>query len=142
MRKSVRRSLAAGFAAVVAVVALSIATDVALYATGVYSSGRPLDDARSALATFYRTLYGILGGYIVARLAPSQPMRHALALGLLGTVISAVGAFATWGRGLGPDWYPLALVALALPQSWAGARLCQMQEQRSQLHDPGVRAKP
>jgi hypothetical protein len=25
--------------------------------------------------------------------------------------------------GLGPRWYPIALVVLALPQSWAGGRL-------------------
>ena len=76
----------------------------------------------------------------MAKLAPSKPMRHALALGLLGVVISAVGAFATWGRGLGPHWYPLALVALALPQSWAGARLQLMREPRSHRHD--ARATP
>jgi hypothetical protein len=33
------------------------------------------------LALVYRTVYGILGGYVTARLAPRAPMRHALILG-------------------------------------------------------------
>jgi hypothetical protein len=129
MRKKVLRSVGAAFAAVFVVVALSIATDVALYATGVYPPlGQPLDDARCLLVTAYRTLYGVLGGYIVARLAPDRPMRHAMAIGTLGLVVSLGGVVATWGRDLGPLWYCLALVALALPQSWAGAQLRMRQE--------------
>jgi hypothetical protein len=36
-----------------------------------------------------------------------------------------MGAVATWNRGpeFGPHWYPVALILLALPCVWAGARL-------------------
>ena len=34
-----------------------------------------------------------------------------------------VGAVATWNAGLGPHWYPIALVVLALPQAWLGGKL-------------------
>jgi hypothetical protein len=42
----------------------------------------------------------------------------------LGTdELGTVGSVATWNRGLGPHWYPLALIALAMPCAWAGGRL-------------------
>jgi hypothetical protein len=31
------------------------------------------------------------------------------------------------GPAFGPHWYPLALVALAMPQSWLGGKLRVMQ---------------
>jgi hypothetical protein len=83
------------------------------------------------LATAYRTVYGVAGSYATARLAPNRPMMHALVLGGLGLVVCVVGSVATWNRGpeFGPHWYPLALVALAMPQSWLGAKLRKIQSQ-------------
>ena len=40
-----------------------------------------------------------------------------------GAALALVAVIVTWNRGLGPHWYPAALVVLALPQSWLGARL-------------------
>lgn len=120
------RSLGALFAGFLVVVVLSLGTDVALHATGVFPSwGEPMSDALFALATVYRTLYAVLGSYITARLAPYRPMKHALAGGLVGLLLSTVGAVATWDRGpaFGPHWYPLALVATAMPCAWVGGRL-------------------
>jgi len=39
--------------------------------------------------------------------------------------LSIVGAVATWDRGpgFGPKWYPLALVAIAIPSAWLGGKL-------------------
>ena len=77
------------------------------------------------LATVYRTIYTIAGGYITARLAPDRPMRHAMVLGAIGMAAATAGTVATWGLGpeFGPKWYPISLVVLALPSIWAGARL-------------------
>ena len=52
-------------------------------------------------------------------------MKHALAGGIVGLVLSTAGAVSTWDKGpeFGPHWYPLALVATALPCAWAGGRL-------------------
>ena len=74
-----------------------------------------------ALALAYRTLYGVLGCYITARLAPARPMAHAVALGCIGIVIGVVGATATWDAWT--HWYSLAIIAVTLPSSWLGARL-------------------
>jgi hypothetical protein len=86
-------------------------------------------DGALLLATGYRTVYGVLGSYIIARLAPDRPMEHALVGGVIGLAVSIVGAAVTWNKGpaFGPHWYPLALVVLAMPQAWAGGKLRVMQ---------------
>jgi hypothetical protein len=52
-------------------------------------------------------------------------MQHALALGVLGLVVSIAGTVATWNKGpeFGPKWYPLSLIAIAMPCAWVGGRL-------------------
>ena len=122
------RSAAALLFGFLAGVVLSLGTDVVLHAIGVFPPlGQPLSDALCLLATAYRIPYGVVGSYVAARLAPDRPMQHALVLGVLGLVVSIVGAMVTWNRGLGPHWYPLALVATAMPCAWAGGRLRVMQ---------------
>jgi uncharacterized protein YdhG (YjbR/CyaY superfamily) len=81
------------------------------------------------IATAYRTIYGVLGAYVTARLAPSRPMKHALSLGAIGLAVSVLGTVVTWNNGpaFGPHWYPIALDVLAMPQSWLGGKLCEWQ---------------
>ena len=125
------RSIGALLAGFIAVVILSLGTDVLLHATHVFPAwNQPVADALLLLATAYRTVYGIVGAYITARLAPYRPMLHALAGGVVGLIVSTAGAVATWNRGaaFGPHWYPLALIALAMPCAWAGGKLRELQE--------------
>jgi hypothetical protein len=120
------RSIGAVLAGFVVVVILSLGTDLALRAAGILPPfDQRLPDALVLLATAYRTIYSIAGSYIAARLAPSRPMGHALALGVLGLIASTAGAIATWNGGPAyqPKWYPLALIALALPGAWVGGKL-------------------
>ena len=123
------RSIGAVFGGLVVVVVLSHGTDTALRATGIFPPGDyPMSDPLFLLATAYRIVYAVGGSYVTARLAPHRPMKHALAGGVVGLVLSTLGAVATWNRpDLGPHWYPLALVATALPCAWAGGRLRAMQ---------------
>ncbi len=124
--RSVLRSLGAVLGGLLAVVVLSLGTDVVLHSTGVFPPwGETMSDSLFLLATAYRIVYGIVGGYIAARLAPERPMKHALILGAVGLALSVAGAAATWNAGpeFGPRWYPLALVAIAMPTAWAGAKL-------------------
>lgn len=124
------RSIGAVLTGLVAVVVLSTATDAVLHGTGIYRpEGRPMADALFLLATAYRVAYAILGSYVAARLAPDRPMAHALALGAVGVVISSLGTLATTNAGpeFGPSWYPLLLVATALPCAWVGGRLLRAQ---------------
>jgi hypothetical protein len=112
------------FAGFLFVVILSLVTDVLLHKFGVFPPlGEYTPDKPMLLATAYRVIFGIIGSYITARLAPHSPMLHALIGGCIGIVLATLGAAATWNRNLGPHWYPVALIVLALPQSWLGAKL-------------------
>lgn len=66
---------------------------------------------------------------LTALLAPTRPMRHALAGGVLGVLANLAGLIATWNAGpqFGPHWYPIALTVLALPSAWAGGFLRERQ---------------
>ena len=125
-RRRALRSIGAVLAGLLVVVVLSMASDLVMHASGVFPApGQPMANALWLLATLYRTAYGIAGGYVAARLAPDRPMSHAVVLGIVGIALSLAGTVATWneGPGFGPKWYPLSLVATALPSSWAGGRL-------------------
>ncbi len=75
-----RRSALAVLAGLLANVALSSATDLLLVAVGVFPPlsefGRPesFTDSMLLLALLYRTVYGVLGCYLTARLAPTRAM--------------------------------------------------------------------
>jgi hypothetical protein len=126
VNKNTLKSIGAVLAGFVAVFVLSLGTDVVLHATGVFPPwDQRMSDALFLLATAYRTIYCSAGSYIAARLAPKSPMGHALALGILGLVVSTAGAVVTWNKGsaFGPHWYPVALVVTAIPCAWLGGRL-------------------
>jgi hypothetical protein len=106
------------------VVGVTTGVDLILHATAIFPPwAEPLDDADAALALSYRIVISVGGAWLTARLAPQSPMKHALALGLVGVVLAGAGAAATWNLGLGPRWYPLSLVLFAIPQCWAGGWL-------------------
>jgi len=119
-------SIGAVLAGFLATVVLSVGADAVLHAAGVFP---PYDvrmsDGLFALATAYRTVFTVLGGYLTAWLAPERPMRHVLALGAIGIVAGAAGVAVSvrMGPELGPLWYPIALLVEALPCVWLGGWL-------------------
>jgi hypothetical protein len=121
--RRVLRSIGAVLAGLVAIFAVTTATDVAMHLLGVFPPmhAPPMSNALFLLALAYRVVYDVAGCALTARLAPNRPMRHALALGGVGVALSIVGAVVM--RGAGPAWYPLAIAASALPSAWLGGRL-------------------
>jgi hypothetical protein len=119
------RSMGAILAALLANVVLSLAVDQFFHAIDVYPPwGVPMvETSDNLLALSYRIVFGVLSGYIAARLAPRAPMAHALILGGIGVVLSLLGLVAAMRMELGPVWYPAALVIVALPCAWAGGKL-------------------
>jgi hypothetical protein len=118
------RSVAAVTAALIANAALSLAVDQLLHGLGVYPPwGVPMPQPElNLLALSYRIVFGIGAGFLVARLAPSAPVRHAIVLGLIGAVLSTIGAVvAVQHPELGPTWYPVALALVAYPSVRLGA---------------------
>lgn len=124
------RSILALLVGIAVGIALSVGTDWSLVKTGFApAQGGRWTGQLLLLAATYRSIYGILSGYIIARLAPNRPMGHALLAGALGTVVSAAGAAATWNSTAGQHWYAISLVITALPMAWIGAKLCLLQFQ-------------
>src|SRR5947208_12893157 len=87
--RSVLRSVGAVFAGIVAIFVLSLGTDQVLHVLKVYPPWtEPMFDPRlNLLALSYRIVYGVVGGYITARLASRDPMRHANILGVVGLAL-------------------------------------------------------
>ena len=125
------KSAGAVVAGVLFIIVVTTLADVVLHAVRVYPPmSQPIGDRLALLATCYRVIISIAGAWLTARLAPSQPMKHAMILGVVGVVLGLVGLVATWNLGLGPRWYPIALVVLAVPQCWVGGKLYEIQSGR------------
>jgi hypothetical protein len=132
--KSVMRGKSVWAVAAGALVIIVVTTivDVILHVVGFYPAmDQPINDVQSAVGTFYRIVIGIAGAWLTARLAPDRPMRHALILGYIGTVLGLVGLIVTWNKALGPRWYSVAHVVLAIPEVWVGAKLYELRSSTS-----------
>ena len=118
------KSIGAGLAGFVVGAVLSFGTDYILEQMGILPHDNLwVSPLIIAFVLLYRCVYNAFGCYIVARLAPAYPMRHALVLGVLGTIGSIVGALVTANMNLGPTWYAWTLAILTLPSAWFGAWL-------------------
>lgn len=119
-----RKSIIAVVSGIAFIVVASTLADMLLHAIGVYRPpGEPLSDGDAMLATSYRIAISILGAALTAALAPHAPMRHAMYLAMAGTLLGLAALVVTWGNGLAPAWFPIALVLLSFPQCWLGGRL-------------------
>jgi len=124
------RSILALLAGIVVGIVLSVGTDLGLHAIGVVPAQSELwPNQLLVLATAYRSIYGVIAAYVIARLAPNRPMGHALVAGALGLLVSTLGAVGAWDSTIGQHWYPVTLALTTLPTAWVGAKLRLMQLQ-------------
>lgn len=126
------RSIIAIVVGFVVIGVLSMGTDAALVAAGLFPPhGQPITATGPLLLTLaYVAVYAIGGCWLAARLAPSHPMRHALILGVLGQVFTAFGVYSQWSQALVPHWYCIVSVLTVMPYAWLGGRLREMQLER------------
>src|SRR5580765_8231686 len=118
------KSIWAVVAGVLFIIIVTTLVDYVLHAIDVFPPmNQRLSDSLALLATSYRVVISVAGAWLTARLAPNQPMKHALILGVVGTILGIVGVVATWNLDLGPRWYGIALAVLAIPQCWLGGKL-------------------
>jgi hypothetical protein len=125
--RNLGRSMLALIAGFVAIFVLSLGTDQIFHLLGVYPPwGEPMRaTGLNLLALAYRLVYDTFGCYLTARLAPRNPMRHALTLGGIGFVLSTLGAIGGIMADLGPAWYPILLALSSLPTAWLGGLLAR-----------------
>jgi hypothetical protein len=118
------RSLVAVASGFVIIALLSFGTDLALRAAmpQLYEAdGSTTSVTALVLSIGYVGLYATLGCYLAARLAPRQPMTHALVLGGLGLLFNIVGTVSTWA--MAPVWYHVVSLALVMLWAWIGGRM-------------------
>jgi hypothetical protein len=131
--RRILRHVGALLAGLLVVIILDVGIDVMMHATGIYPPWfQPMSTALWLVAGTDRMVDGVVASYVVARLAPDRPLKHALVFGLMGVLMSVAGLIGTWNKGpeFGPRWYPLALVLIALPCAWIGGSLREKQLRR------------
>lgn len=69
----------------------------------------------------YVALYGILGCYVTARLAPSRPLLHALIVGGLALAMSIPATMAVWNDT--PAWFNVYNLLAVMPYAYVGGRI-------------------
>ncbi len=105
--------------------ALSLGTDQVLHVLKVYPPwGQAMHEpGLNLLALSYRCVFNVVGFYVIAQLAPRNPMRHVWVGATIGLILSAVGVVAALKVDLGPLWYPIALALTMLPCAWLAGHL-------------------
>lgn len=121
------RSVLAVLAGLAFTIVVSTIIDHLLHIVEVYPPwGQGMwETSDNVLALSYRIVIGVMSGYIVAKLAPKAPIKHALTLGAIGTVLTVAGTFAAMSMSLGPLWYPVLLAVSLIPTVYVGAKLAQ-----------------
>ena len=123
--RSIGRSIWAVVAGFLTVVILSTVVDQIFHMLDVYPPwGQPMPEASdNALALSYRVAITVLGGWVTARLAPRNAMKHVWILGIIGFAVGAAAAIATIPLNWGPAWYPILIPITGLPATILGGKL-------------------
>jgi hypothetical protein len=118
------RSIWAVVAGFLFVAVLSFGTDAIMHALWPKlfdANGGTSNFVILCLTTVYVGVFAVVGSYITARLAPSNPMRHALILGVLALAFTLMATMRMWN--LAPAWYNILNLILVMPYAWFGGRL-------------------
>lgn len=123
MRNSIWKSIGAILAGFILGATLSIGTDIALNVAGVMNteSFKVNSAGIILLVIIYRFIFNVMGCYLTAKLAPGKPMRHALIIGIIGTVFAILGSAAMWDKAVA--WYNISVILISIPSAWLGAKL-------------------
>jgi len=102
---------------------LSSAVDHVFHVTGVYPPyGAPMFETNLLLlASSYRLIFQVLGAYVMAIVAREKAVAGGWIVGILGTLLWAVGGY--FMRDFGPMWYSLVGALLSIPSVLLGVKL-------------------
>jgi hypothetical protein len=127
------KRIGAVFAGFFLIALLGFITDTLLQQFGVLPipTEQKFEPRHSLLALSYHLLFVLLGGFVTARLAPDHPIAHAITLGILGILFSALGLIAILLQDLAPAWYGWALILFSVPLTWLGGGLALLNRRGS-----------
>lgn len=118
------RSVWAVLAGFILIGILSFGTDAIMHAMSPWAfdeKGGTSNMPILIVSMLYSAVYGLVGCYFTARLAPHNPMKHSLILGLIGLVVTGLINVGLWGSV--PAWYSIINVAVVMPLAWYAGRL-------------------
>lgn len=73
------------------------------------------------LISAYVALFGILGCYVTARLAPSRPLLHALIMGGIALAMSIPMTISMWNDA--PAWFNVYNLLAVMPYAYIGGSI-------------------
>ncbi len=91
--------------------------------TGLIGAGIVPTETNFLLFNSCIGLFIMAGGYATAKLAPSNPKDHTIALGGILTVLGLIGSVAQSLAHYGPDSFGWLLALSGLPFAWLGGKL-------------------
>jgi len=117
------KSIGACLAGIIVGIILSVGTDKILESTGVFPSPELglFIWWMLLLALVYRGIYLVIAGYVTARLAPGNSLVLVTIIGILGVIVTILGAIANWDKTTA--WYPIALAVITFPCTYLGGKL-------------------
>ncbi|MBL7922289.1 MAG: hypothetical protein JNJ40_18385 [Bacteroidia bacterium] len=123
MKKSIWKSIGAIVAGFLLGAVLSILGDIIFNSIGLMNMEKFTETSTGIIFAIivYRFTFNVVGCYLTAKLAPNKPMKHALIIGLIGTVLAILGSAAMWDKAVA--WYNISVILISFPSAWLGAKL-------------------
>jgi len=125
MKKNIFKSIGVIILAFVVIALLSVLTDFLLESIGVLPNPEKglFETWAILLVLFYRAVYTILAGFIIARFAPNKPMLHAIILGVIGTAITLLAVSNPEFAQKSELWFGYTLALMTIPCLWLGVKI-------------------
>jgi hypothetical protein len=125
MKKNVFKSVGVILLAFVINALLSVVTDFLLESIGILPDPNQglFETWAILLVLFYRGVYTVFAGFIVAKLAPGKPLMHAVILGAIGTLITLLAVSNPSFSDKAPMWFGYTLAAIIIPCAWLGVKI-------------------
>jgi len=127
MNKGIFKSIGVILLSFVVITLLSMLTDYLFESIGVLPNPQKglFETWAILLVLFYRGVYTIFAGFIVAKLALNKPLLHAIILGIIVTLITVMAASSPSFAEKAPLWFGFTLAAITIPCLWLGVRINQ-----------------
>ena len=123
MNKQIIKSIGAIIAGFALGAALSIGADFLMEKLGIMSMENFKDTSLGIviLVIAYRFIFNVSGCFLTAKLAPKNPMKHVIIIGIIGTILSILGTIAMWDKAI--PFYNIAIILISFPSAWLGGEL-------------------
>jgi len=121
------RSILALLAGFIAEPILVVAADL-LYSRidpNAFSSDGLVYGTAAVVVLIYVQIINAISGYITGRIAPRNPVGHALILGVIGFILCVIVSWKRWA--IEPHWFLLGSIVFAIPSTVLGGYLARRQ---------------